>query len=85
MPKEQPTVGRPKKGDPLVASLLREHIEAQGIPHHQVATAAGLTQPSLTRILTGETDTPLSTLLRVLGALGLSLRWLHDRGVRPPE
>lgn len=65
--------------------LIREHMKAHGITQVQLAAAVGRSQPTIVRILSAKIDPPLSTLLRILGALGLSLRWLHDRGVRPPE
>jgi len=75
MPTEQPHPG----------PLIRDYMKANGITQVQLAAAVGRSQPTIVRILSAQIAPPLSTLLLILGALGLSLRWLHDHGVRPPE
>lgn len=77
MPKEQPAV--------TAGAAIKAYIQEHGITEAAAAKVGGLSQPTFHRLINDQTDPPFSTLLRVIGGLGLSLRWLHDRGVRPPE
>lgn len=65
-------------------AVIAAHMKAAGVTQARAAELAGLNQSAVSRILAGTRDPSLSTVLRLLGGLGLSLRWLHERGVRPP-
>lgn len=49
---------------------LRRLVEADGRSHTAIAAAAGLPQPTVSRIVGGQPDADVSTLARILAALG---------------
>ena len=67
----------------LLARLLREDATEQELSGAELARRSGLPQTGIARLLRGDGDVTVSTLLGVLGALGRDLRWLHRQGVTP--
>lgn len=57
---------------PFIAKALGDIARAQGMT--QVARAAGLSRESLYKALSGERSPDFETILKVMGALGLTLR-----------
>ena len=56
-----------------IADLLRERLRQQGQTQAQLRQSAGITQRTLTNVLSGEQDFKVSTLLAVADRLGLEL------------
>ena len=64
----------------FIAKALGDIARARGMS--QVARDAGLSRESLYKALSGERIPDFSTILRVIGALGLNL---HAEAARPPS
>ena len=56
----------------MIQQVRRERL-AQGLTLEELSSRTGIAGPNLSRLERGGTDPRLSTVLRVLGALGLSL------------
>lgn len=56
-----------------VAAVLREAIKRRGVTQAQLKEEAGLSQRTLTKVLSGEEDFKLSTLFALADRLGLAL------------
>jgi transcriptional regulator with XRE-family HTH domain len=65
--------------DANLARVLRTAREEQGRSQEAVAHDAGLTVTALARIERAQANPAWTTVLQILGALGLSLRQLADR------
>lgn len=68
-----------------IGPLLAREAAVKGVGQRDLAARAGTTQATISRLLLGKQEPYLPTLLRVLGALGRDLAWLHRQGVRPPD
>jgi transcriptional regulator with XRE-family HTH domain len=64
--------------DPNLARVLRAAREKQGRSQEAVAHDAGLTVTALARIERAQANPTWTTVLQILGALGLSLQQLAD-------
>lgn len=65
--------------DPNLARVLRAVREEQGRSQEAIAHDAGLTVTALARIERAQANPAWTTVLKILDALGLSLRELADR------
>lgn len=63
-----------------VSERLKERQKARGISQQELREAAGLARRTMTKVLSGEEDFKLSTLLAVADRLGLELE-LVPRGM----
>lgn len=67
---------------PDIASLLRETISHQKMTQSELKTRAGISQRTLTNILSGKEDFKVSTLMSVADRLGLDLLLLPKGAAR---
>lgn len=65
-----------------VAALLAEERQRKGLSMTQLATGAGLSQPSVSYLERNLRNPNLTTLLRLSDALGLNLGKLIERAVK---
>jgi transcriptional regulator with XRE-family HTH domain len=56
-----------------IASRLRQRLHDQGLTQAELRDAAGVSQRTLTNVLSGEQDFKLSTLLAIVDRLGLEV------------
>ena len=64
---------------------IREECARQKISQNQLAKAIGGTSGGVSLMLNGRHDTRFTVILRMLGALGKDLAWLHAQGVVPEK
>lgn len=63
---------RPATADPAaIRAVLRARVAADGRTQAEIGRAAGVAQPNLSRLLAGDRDPAISTVGRLLAALGL--------------
>lgn len=63
-----------------LAEILDAERVRLGLSVYRVAHAAGLAQPGVHRVLSGETANPtIGTVSRMLTALGRDLAWLQEQ------
>jgi len=63
----------PTKVDQRLARVLRSLREQRGVTQEDLAHAADVTTTALSRIEGGKANPTWTTLIRILGALGVSL------------
>ena len=69
---------------PTVAAVLAAEAAANGLSDYALAERTGLSRSAVRRYLAADRSPDADALLRLLGALGRDLAWLHAEGVRPP-
>lgn len=57
-----------------VGQLIKEEREKSGISQNQLAKQAGISQPNLSRIESGQQDPSIATLREIAKALGVDYR-----------
>ncbi len=62
-----------------IRDTIRQAVKADGRKQEEIAAAAGLTQPELSRYLTGRRDMLTHRIERLASALGLSLQPTAER------
>jgi hypothetical protein len=69
---------------PQLKDVLAPEAARQELSMYRVARLAGLRDATVHDLFNGKTTGPgLPVLLRVLGALGRNLAWLHKQGITP--
>ena len=75
---ERPDLRRPDK----VAAFLAKKRRELGVSQETVAKSAGITQPALSKIESGDTETPtFTTFSRLYSALGLTIEEIQKAGI----
>ncbi|HEX4614000.1 MAG TPA: helix-turn-helix transcriptional regulator [Urbifossiella sp.] len=68
---------------PQLGQVLTDEILGRGLSQNAVSKLCHVPQSTLNDILRGAKDPSLGTILKILGGLGLTLLWLHSKGIRP--